>query len=433
MNQVATIAEENEWTTVRLKTLLMSAKNGVWGAEPRGDGSDTLCIRVADFDRDKLTVIERPTTYRYVEKKDLQGRTVRTGDLLLEKSGGGEKTLVGMAVRYRGNEAAVCSNFVSVVRPREGVSSNWLNYLFFSLYSRRINYRSIKQSTGIQNLDAGSYFDERVPVPGSQTQVAIATALDRETARIDALIEKKTRFIELLKEKRQALITKAVTKGLDPMVPMKDSGVKWIGEVPAHWNVRKIAHLTPVKRGASPRPIDDPRYFDNDGEFGWVRIQDVTSCGGTLRSTQQLLSALGSSKSVKMEPGKLFLSIAATVGVPCIAEIKCCIHDGFVYFPNLQLPPAWLYRIFESRECFVGLGKMGTQLNLNTETVGGISVPIPPPNEMDRILESLSNSTTGIDKLMEKSMKSIDLLKERRSALITAAVTGQIDLREDAA
>jgi len=134
-----------------------------------------------------------------------------------------------------------------------------------------------------------------------------------------------------------------------------------------------------------------------------------------------------------MEPGKLFLSIAATVGVPCIAEIKCCIHDGFVYFPNLQLPPAWLYRIFESRECFVGLGKMGTQLNLNTETVGGISVPIPPPNEMDRILESLSNSTTGIDKLMEKSMKSIDLLKERRSALITAAVTGQIDLREDAA
>lgn len=283
---------------------------------------------------------------------------------------------------------------------------------------------------GQPNINQEAISSLRFLAPTIEKQRQIATDLDRETARIDSLIEKKTRFIELLKEKRQALITQVVTKGLDPNVPMRDSGVEWIGEVPEHWEIKKIGHLTPVKRGASPRPIDDQRYFDEDGEFGWVRIQDVTACDGILKSTQQQLSALGASKSVKMGPGRLFLSIAATVGVPCISSIKCCIHDGFVYFPNLKLAPQWLFRIFEARECFVGLGKMGTQLNLNTETVSGISIPVPPVPEIDEILSMLQKQTAYVDGLIELSKLSVDLLAERRSALITAAVTGQVDLRD---
>ena len=267
-----------------------------------------------------------------------------------------------------------------------------------------------------------------MPLPSPAEQSAITAALDRETARIDALIARKTRFIELLKEKRQALITHAVTKGLDSNVKMKDSGVEWIGEVPEHWDVVAIKRLTPVQRGASPRPIDDPKYFDDAGMFGWTRIEDVSSSDGVLRETKQRLSPLGASLSVKLAPGDLFLSIAATVGKPCISAIDVCIHDGFVYFPRLKLNPWWLFRIFECGAAFVGLGKLGTQLNLNTETVAAIKIPLPPATELRPLLDFIRRAMSRIDKLLAKVEHSIAMLKERRGALITAAVTGKIDL-----
>jgi len=147
----------------------------------------------------------------------------------------------------------------------------------------------------------------------------------------------------------------------------KPSGVEWLGEVPGHWDVISIKWLSPVRRGASPRPIDDPKYFDDDGEFSWVRIADVSACDGVLTETTQQLSELGSSLSVKIAPGELFVSIAGTVGKPCLSAIKACIHDGFVYFPTLQIDPKFLYRIFEGGTCYGGLGKWGTQLKCACE------------------------------------------------------------------
>ena len=269
-------------------------------------------------------------------------------------------------------------------------------------------------------------------IPPIDEQTYITAQLDRETTRIDALIAKKTRFIELLKEKRQALITHAVTKGLDPNVKMKDSGVEWLGEVPEHWKVTAIKRLSPVCRGASPRPIDDPKYFDDEGQYGWVRISDVSASDGYLYQTEQKLSDLGSSLSVKLPIESLFLSIAGSVGKPCISKIDACIHDGFVYFPFLKIDPMWLFRVFETKRPFVGLGKLGTQLNLNTETVGGIYIGLPPMVEIESILAEITTQTARIESLVSKTQRSIDLLKERRAAFITAAVTGQIDLRESA-
>ena len=271
-----------------------------------------------------------------------------------------------------------------------------------------------------------------IPVPPPEEQAEILESLDGKTSRIDTLIAKKTRFIELLKEKRQAIIAKAVTKGLDDSVEMKDSGVEWIGETPKHWRVTAIKWLTPIRRGASPRPIDDPKYFDSTGKYGWVRISDVTSSNRYLLKTEQKLSELGSSFSVKLPLGSLFLSIAGSVGKPCITGIDACIHDGFVYFPLLRIDPMWLFWVFEAKAPFVGLGKLGTQLNLNTETVGGIRVGLPPEPEMTRILKALDFQTERLERLIEKTERSIELLKEHRSALITAAVTGKIDVREAA-
>ena len=203
----------------------------------------------------------------------------------------------------------------------------------------------------------------------------------------------------------------------------KDSGVEWIGEVPSHWAVQSIKWLTPVLRGASPRPIDDAKYFDDDGEYAWVRIADATASNGLLQETAQKLSELGSSLSVRLEPGALFLSIAGTVGKPCIAGIKACIHDGFVYFPKLSISPQFLFRIFEAGHCYGGLGKMGTQLNLNTDTVGSIRVPLPPREELTKILLFLDRETAKIDVLVAEQERLIALLKEKRQAVISHAVT----------
>lgn len=204
----------------------------------------------------------------------------------------------------------------------------------------------------------------------------------------------------------------------------KDSGISWLGKVPKHWKVVSIKWLSPVLRGASPRPIDDAKYFDEDGEFAWVRIADVSASEeGRLRETTQRLSELGSSLSVKIYPGEIFVSIAGTVGKPCISEIKACIHDGFVYFPHIEINRNFLFRIFESGLCYGGLGKWGTQLNLNTDTVGAIRIPVPPDNELDSIAAFLDSETSKIDALVAEQRRLIELLKEKRQAVISHAVT----------
>src|SRR5690606_11605623 len=200
----------------------------------------------------------------------------------------------------------------------------------------------------------------------------------------------------------------------------QDSGVEWLEQVPKNWEIIKIKHLSSVKRGASPRPIDDPKYFDDNGEYAWVRIADVSASDTYLLNTTQTMSDLGSSLSVKVEPNELFLSIAGTVGKPCINKIKACIHDGFVYFPDLKIPNKFLFYVFAGEQAYKGLGKMGTQLNLNTDTVGDIKVALPKSIEdIQNIINFLDHETAQIDTLIAKQEKLIELLKEKRQAVIS--------------
>lgn len=202
-----------------------------------------------------------------------------------------------------------------------------------------------------------------------------------------------------------------------------DTGVNWLGKIPSTWKSKRIKMLTRVKRGASPRPIDNPIYFDEEGEFAWVRIADVTASERYLENTTQRLSELGSSLSVKRYPDDFFLSIAGTVGKPIITKIKCCIHDGFVYFPDLKINPEFLYYIFSTGLPYLGLGKLGTQLNLNTDTVGDIYIPIPEEKEIDAIVKYLDDKTFQIDSIINKKQTLIESLLEERNAIITKAVT----------
>ena len=353
-------------------------------------------------------------TYQVVEPNDI---VLRLTDLQND-----QRSLRSAIVKERG----IITSAYLAVRPR-AITPSYLAHLLRAYDLTKVFYSmggGLRQSMKFADL-------KRMPVlvPPAEEQVRIAGLLDRETAKIDALVAEQEQLITLLKEKRQAVISHAVTKGLDPSVPMKDSGVEWLGEVPEHWEVKAIKRLSPVLRGASPRPIDDPKYFDDEGEYAWVRIADSSASRGVLTETTQRLSELGSSLSVKLEPGELFVSIAGTVGKPCITGLKACIHDGFVYFPRLSIPAMFLFRIFEAGLCYAGLGKMGTQLNLNTETIGSIAIALPPSDELKEILVFIENELSKLDSMIEMAATTVSLLQERRSALISAAVTGQIDVR----
>lgn len=269
-------------------------------------------------------------------------------------------------------------------------------------------------------------------LPPLPEQAAVVRFLHHADRRISRCIRAKQQLIKLLEEQRKVIVYRAVTRGLDATVPLKPSNVEWLGDVPKHWEVRRLKSLSLVKRGASPRPIADPSYFDDAGDYAWVRIADVTASARYLERTAQRLSRRGQLLSVTLEPGALFLSIAGSVGKAIITRVKCCIHDGFVYFPQFQGNVEFLYRVFASGAPFARLGKLGTQLNLNTDTVGNISVPWPPPEEQAAIVSYLDMATSALDAAITSAERELLLLREYRIRLSSDVVTGKVDVRQAA-
>lgn len=315
---------------------------------------------------------------------------------------------------------------IASFEPNEYVDLNFLKYVFNAGFENNANVNIY--GAKLFNSDLIKFSKFVMPFDITE-QKQIANYLDNKTAKIDKTIENNQKLIELLEEKRITLINQVVTKGLNPDVEMKDSGIEWIGEIPKHWGCQKISTLSNIGRGASPRPIDDPKYFDENGEYSWVRISDVTSSNKYLKRTTEKLSALGKSLSVSIEPGNVFVSIAGSVGKPIISKIKCCIHDGFVYFKNLTIMDEYLFYIFEGEEPYKGLGKLGTQLNLNTETIGNIFIPLPTKLEQQDIVEYLDNKLANLDKTKSKIQEQIALLEEYKESLIYNVVTGKVDVR----
>ncbi len=313
----------------------------------------------------------------------------------------------------------------------EAVSSNNLAWLARVLDWARLD--EVSRDSAVPGLSREDAYHRQLPIPPLAEQASIVRYLDYVDRRVRRYVAAKRKLIALLEEERQAVIHQAVTRGLYPNVPLKPSGVEWLGDIPAHWEVRRIKSLSQVKRGASPRPIDDQRYFDDGGEFAWVRIVDVSASGHYLEETSQRLSELGQSLSVQLQPDSLFLSIAGSVGKPIIAKIKCCIHDGFVYFPEFRGNVEFLYQVFSCSSPFSGLGKLGTQLNLNTDTVGRICLGWPPESEQSAIVEFIEKVTGRLDNDISRALRQIELLEEYRTRLIADVVTGKLDVRAAAA
>ena len=205
----------NHWEIKRLKHSIESCKNGVWGEDPDGGEDDVRCIRVADFDRAIHGVGDGSATLRKVSASDRASRTVHRGDLLIEKSGGTESNPVGFVVLYDSDVPAVCSNFVGRIALAGGMDSKFWSYVHAASYSTLLTQKSVKKTTGIQNLDQLNYFNERAPFPNLREQEQIAEYLDAKTQQIDALVDEAKELVSLLRERRSALISAAVTGKID--------------------------------------------------------------------------------------------------------------------------------------------------------------------------------------------------------------------------
>lgn len=273
----------------------------------------------------------------------------------------------------------------------------------------------------------------RMAWPPLEEQKQITVFLDHETAKIDALVAEQKRLIELLKEKRQAVISHAVTKGLDPNVPMKDSGVEWLGEAPNHWIIRKLKYISPrIAVGIVVNPSD---YVSDEG-LPFIYGAEISESGIDAAKARRISPhhSQKNQKTMLREADLLTVRVGepgVTATVPKSCEGGNCASVMLTRRGNFS--SEWLCHVMNSRVVRhqVSLVEYGAaQKQFNISDAIEFQVAMPPLNEQVEIASYLSEKIIEIDNLMDKAGESIDLLEERRSALISAAVTGKIDVRD---
>ena len=357
---------------------------------------------------------------------------LRPGDLLVCE--GGE---VGRTAIWTGElEECFYQKAIHRVRPwSDSENPRFFCFLMHALAKRGVFTAGGNPNT-IDHLTAIQLRHYRLPFPAAIEQRAIANYLDRETAKIDALVAKKERLIELLQEKRTALITRAVTRGLDPNVPMKDSGVEWLGEIPSHWEVKRLWHLTPPERKIMygivlPGPnVDDGVPIVKGGDVAVSRLKFHALSKTTFEIESRYIRS-------RLVGGDLVYAIRGSIGevemVPDELEGANLTQDAARVAYTQTTHGHWLKYGLRSKVVFSQLaaGALGATIKgINIRDLKRALLPMPPRCEQERIASFLDTQTAHFSALSAKVQEAIDHLREFRTALISAAVTGKIDVRE---
>lgn len=387
-----------------------------------------------DFIKDGIDFMAATATRSEIDRFHL-----RHGDVLITKDSEAWDDIAVPAYVAEEFDGVLCGYHLAHIRP--DLRKVLGEYLFRAFRSRGVNDQFRVAANGITRFGLGKYWLDNglFPVPPLDEQKALAEFLDRETARIDALIEKKRRQIELLQEKRSALISHAVTKGLDPNAPMKDSGIEWLGKVPTHWDVLRLKRIACIGNGSTPSR-ENIEYWTN-GSFPWLNSSVVNQVQVMEGSDFVTDLALRECHLPCLSPPTVVVGITGegkTRGMATVVEIECTInqHLAFIkpkdgaanaaYVRNLFLP---LYD-FLRRESSGGGSTKGA---ITCEQLANLKIPCPPVHEQTEIVDRIDREASQTDTLLARVQRSIDLLREHRSALISAAVTGKIDVRGEVA
>ncbi len=353
---------------------------------------------------------------------------LKKNDVLISEGGD-----VGRSAIWQG-QLVECyiQNAINRARAMNGNSSYFLNYWMVYLKSSDFINTLCNKAT-IAHYTAEKVESSPLLLPNSDEQLHISLFLDHETAKIDKLIEKQQQLIELLKEKRQAVISHAVTKGLNPDVPMKDSGVKWLGEVPGHWAIKRLKHISP-KVGVGL--VINPSTYTKDEGVYFIFGGDVKEFGFDLTKTRRI----SPQDSNKLLPSRLNSRdlVSVRVGYPGITSVVTDDLEGsncasIIIIRRGSYNSDWLcaaMNVWVGRQQ-VDLASYGAaQKQFNVSDAIEFVFPVPPINEQNDIADFVQKTLNKFDDLTQKALKQIELLQERRTALISAAVTGKIDVRD---
>lgn len=348
---------------------------------------------------------------------------VKKGDIVVNK------LLAWMGAIGLSEYDGVTSPAYDILRPHQQINGKFFHYLFRTPLCLS---EFKKNSRGIMDMRLRLYFEGLgniyIPFPSYPEQQKIAQFLDDKTAKIDQAVDLAEKQIALLKEHKQILIQNAVTRGLNPDVPLKDSGVEWIGQVPEHWEVKKITHIFPnIGSGTTPNS-SDPNFYE--GNINWLQTGDLTD--GYIYKTSKTIThkALKTYSTLKIYP-KNSLVIAmygATIGKVGLLQIEtttnqaCCVLSA-----ALNIEMKFIFYLFQGiKESLVAMSYGGGQPNISQEKIKSLKLPFPNMSEQQRIADYLDTQTAKINQAIALKTAHIEKLKEYKSVLINDVVTGKV-------
>jgi type I restriction enzyme, S subunit len=334
--------------------------------------------------------------------------------------------------------SGVCSPVYIVLKPRnEVVESRFAFRIFenkaFQTFAQSFGNGILEHRCAI-NWDILKSIS--VPVPPEAEQQAILKVLDRETAKIDDLVAQQRRLMELLKEKRQAVISHAVTQGLNPQAPMKPSGIEWLGDVPAHWEVMPVKFVSKIGNGSTPSR-ENLDYW-TDGHYPWLSSTVVNQDAVTESEEFVTSKALHDCHLPIVNPPAVLIGITGqgrTRGMATTLLIEATINQHVAYVKPIseKADVLFLRRVFDMAYPYLRRDSESggsTKGAITCEQIGNFKIGLPPLKEQLAIVVQTAALATEFDTLISEAQRAIDLLQERRTALISAAVTGQIDVRK---
>ncbi|RVE80122.1 restriction endonuclease subunit S [Sinorhizobium meliloti] len=424
------------WSILKLKHICAVYPSNVDKKSYEGDPQVQLCNYTDVYYNDRITsdlqFMTATATSEQIEKFSL-----RSGDVIITKDSETADDIAIPAYVPQDLPGVVCGYHLSMLRPLQGTCGAFIKWLFDS---RFVKASVAVRANGLTRVGLGQYALDnlKIPFPPLPEQTAIATFLDHETSRIDTLVEEQKRLIELLKEKRQAVISHAVTKGLNPDAPMKNTGIEWLGEVPEHWKVKRLKNVAELIDGdrSSAYPSDDDIVEEGIPFLSSKNIVGYKFCDIGLRYISK--EKFESLSRGKIEDGDLAITVRGTIGHVAIYDASLIGHPtAFINAQMMIIRPfdlaaAFLHSISESHywQKQLDIASYGTaQQQLSNAVLQSVFIAVPPDTEREEISSFLAANLATFDRLASEAQRTIDLLQERRAALISAAVTGKIDVR----
>ncbi len=426
------------WQTHRLKHVATVQPSNVDKKSEDGELPVKLCNYVDVYHHDRITAgmdFMRATATE-AEKRKFQ---LQTGDVCVTKDSEEWSDIAVPAYVAEDVPDLLCGYHLALVRPRIGHTHG--GFLARAFAAAGVNDQFRVEANGITRFALGqdALCDALFPVPPFDEQQAITEFLDRETGKIDALVKKKERLIELLQEKRTALISHAVTQGLNPDAPMKDSGIPWVGNIPRHWEVKRLKLIAEVRSG-----VAKGRDFGGRDtmEVPYLRVANVQDGYLDLADVATIVIATTELKRFSLRKGDVLMNEGGDYdklgrGSVWQGQVEPCVHQNHVFAvrPHHIQDSDWINTITltcYAKFYFMFRSKQSTNLaSISGTNIQELPVVMPPRSERQAVLGFLAQQTAQLDGLVAKIRTVVERLQEYRAAIISAAVTGQIDVRKE--